>query len=43
MAAEESAKDPMFKKAYDDLQKFHEDYAYWSSLGFLPRPKPNIK
>lgn len=37
---EEAAKDAFFKKVWDDFSAFHEDYSYWSSLGFLPRPKP---
>jgi len=40
VAVELSAKSPQFKEAYDDLQAFREDYAYWSALGFLPREKP---
>lgn len=39
VAVELSASSPEFKKAYDDLQAFRTDYAYWSSLGFLPREK----
>ena len=38
--AEEQSKDPFFKKVWDDFSAFHEDYAYWSGLGFLPRAKP---
>jgi len=37
VVAEESAKDPMFKKIWEDLEAFRKDYAYWQSLGFLPR------
>ena len=37
VAAEMSAKDPFFKKAYEDLQAFREEYKYWRGLGFLPR------
>lgn len=40
VAKEQAAKDPFFKKAWDDFSGFHKDYAYWSSLGFLPRAKP---
>jgi TRAP-type mannitol/chloroaromatic compound transport system substrate-binding protein len=40
VAAEQAGKDAFFKKVWDDFSKFHEDYAYWSSLGFLPRPAP---
>jgi TRAP-type mannitol/chloroaromatic compound transport system substrate-binding protein len=37
VAAEMSAKDPFFKKAYDDLKAFRAEYGNWRSLGFLPR------
>jgi len=37
VAAEQVAKDPIFKKCFDDLQAFRADYKYWQSLGFLPR------
>ena len=37
VAAEQCAKDPAFKKAYEDLKAFREEYKYWQSLGFLPR------
>jgi len=40
VAAEEAARDAMFKKVYNNLQKFRADYRYWQSVGFLPRPKP---
>jgi len=40
VAVELSAKSPQFKEAYEDLQAFRKDYAYWSALGFLPREKP---
>jgi TRAP-type mannitol/chloroaromatic compound transport system substrate-binding protein len=40
VAAEEAAKDPMFKKVYDNLEAFRAEYRYWSALGFLPRPEP---
>jgi len=40
VAAEEAAKDAFFKKAYDNLKKFREEYRYWQSVGFLPRPEP---
>lgn len=47
VVAEQSAKDPFFKKVWDDLDNFRKDYRYWASVGFLPRPKPtedmNIK
>ena len=38
VVAEESSKDPEFKRIYDNLQAFRADYAEWSKLGFLPRP-----
>lgn len=37
VASEMSAKDPFFKKAFDDLEAFRAEYKYWQSLGFLPR------
>ncbi len=40
VVAEMSAKDPLFKKVWDDLSKFRADYANWAAVGFLPRPKP---
>ena len=40
VAAEMTAEHPQFKEAYEDLQKFREEYTYWESLGFLPREKP---
>jgi TRAP-type mannitol/chloroaromatic compound transport system substrate-binding protein len=39
VAVELSAKSPQFKEAWEDLQAFRKDYAYWSNLGFLPRGK----
>ena len=41
VATEMAQKSPQFKEAYEDLQAFRKDYAYWSALGFLPREKPN--
>lgn len=35
----EQAKDPMFKKVYDNMSAFREEYKYWSAWGFLPRSK----
>jgi TRAP-type mannitol/chloroaromatic compound transport system substrate-binding protein len=35
---EESAKDPEFKKIWNNLQKFRKDYALWSEWAFMPRP-----
>jgi len=40
VATEMTAKHPQFKEAYEDLQAFRKDYAYWSTRGFLPREKP---
>ena len=34
---EQAAKDPFFKKVWDDLAAFRADYAHWSRVGFLPR------
>jgi TRAP-type mannitol/chloroaromatic compound transport system substrate-binding protein len=39
VAEELSASSPMFKEAWTDLSQFREDYKYWQSYGFLPRPK----
>ncbi len=36
---EKCAKDPFFKTVWEDLSAFRAEYAYWSKLGFLPRPK----
>ncbi len=40
VAAEQAAKDPFFKKAWEDLQAFRAKYDIWQVYGFLPRPKP---
>ena len=37
VAAEHSAKDAFFKKAWEDLSAFRAQYAKWLELGFLPR------
>jgi TRAP-type mannitol/chloroaromatic compound transport system substrate-binding protein len=34
---EQSAKDPFFKKVWEDLEAFRKEYDYWESYGFLPR------
>jgi TRAP-type mannitol/chloroaromatic compound transport system substrate-binding protein len=34
---EQEAKDPFFKKVWDDLSAFRKNYAFWSSYGFMPR------
>ena len=36
---EQTAKDAMFKKVWDDLQDFRAEYKVYSDLGFLPRVK----
>ena len=38
VVAEESAKDPDFKRIYDNLQAFRADYKLWNQWAFLPRP-----
>ncbi len=35
--AEESAKDPMFKKTYDSMAAFHNKNRKWHDFGYLPR------
>ncbi len=35
VAAEQSAKDPFFKKTWEDLKAFREDYATWADRAFL--------
>ena len=35
--AEESAKDPMFKKVYDSQKAFQKQHLLWKELGYLPR------
>ncbi|HJO63351.1 MAG TPA: TRAP transporter substrate-binding protein [Desulfobacterales bacterium] len=37
---EQYKNDAFFAKVWDDFSEFHKNYAFWSSLGFLPRPKP---
>ena len=37
VAQEQMEKDPAFKKAFESLQAFREDYKYWQTKGFLPR------
>lgn len=37
VVAEETAKDPFFKKVWDDLSAFRAEYSTWSKYGFLPR------
>ena len=40
VAADLSAKDEMFKKVWDNLSAFREEYKLWQTYGFLPRPEP---
>ena len=40
VAEENSAKDPFFKKVWEDLQSFRGEYKIWKDYAFLPRPKP---
>ena len=40
VAAEEAAKDPFFKKVWDNYRAFHEQYTVWETYAFLPRPAP---
>ncbi|GAB4269743.1 MAG: TRAP transporter substrate-binding protein [Deferrisomatales bacterium] len=40
VAAEEAGKDAFFKKVWEDLSAFRENYKLWQSYAFLPRPKP---
>jgi TRAP-type mannitol/chloroaromatic compound transport system substrate-binding protein len=35
VAAEESAKNPVFKKAYDSYSAFRAEYAIWKDRGYL--------
>ena len=34
---QQAAASPRFAKIWEDLSRFRADYAYWKSLGFLPR------
>ena len=43
VAAEQSAKDAFFKKVWDDLSAFRQDYKLWQTYAFLPRPEPPKK
>jgi len=38
VAVELAAADPYFKKVWEDMSQFRDDYAVWSSYAFLPRP-----
>jgi TRAP-type mannitol/chloroaromatic compound transport system substrate-binding protein len=35
---EKRAEDPFFEKVWSDFSAFHEEYSYWASIGYLPRP-----
>jgi len=35
VAAEESAKSPEFKKAYDNYMQFRKEYKFWADLGYV--------
>ena len=35
VAAEQSAKSPEFKKAWDSYSAFRKDYAIWKDMGYL--------
>jgi TRAP-type mannitol/chloroaromatic compound transport system substrate-binding protein len=35
VVAEENAKDPLFKKAYESYTAFRKDYAIWGQMGYL--------
>lgn len=37
VAGEQSAKDPFFKKAWEDLSAFSAEYELWLDTGYLPR------
>ncbi|MBI5605228.1 MAG: TRAP transporter substrate-binding protein [Deltaproteobacteria bacterium] len=37
VAAAEAARDPFFKKVWEDFRTFDKDYDLWASLGFLSR------
>lgn len=42
VAEEQAAKDPAFKKIWEDMQNFRQSYDLWEANAFLPRPKANI-
>ncbi len=42
VVADESSKDPAFKRIYDDLTQFRATYDLWEANAFLPRPKPQF-
>lgn len=40
VANENAAKNPFFKKVWDDMSKFRAGYDIWEAHGFLPRANP---
>lgn len=40
VAQEEVKKDAFFKKVFDDVSAFRNEYKMWQTYGFLPRPEP---
>ena len=36
---EQKAEDPFFAEVWADFSEFDEEYKYWSSIGYLPRPE----
>ena len=40
VAAEQAGKDAFFKKVWDDMSAFRQEYKLWQTYGFLPRPEP---
>ncbi len=38
---EKTAADPFFKKVWDDLSTFRQNYDLWEANAFLPRAKNN--
>lgn len=43
VAAEKAAEDEFFKKVWDNLSAFRQEYKEWSQVGFLPRSGPAAK
>ena len=39
-ATEQAAQDPFFKKVWEDISAFRDNYKMWQTYGFLPRPEP---
>lgn len=40
VAEEQAAKNPFFKKAWEDLKSFRAKHDIWKAYAFLPRPQP---